>query len=123
MFSFFRKVRKNDAPNIMMMVPKVNCESRPGKEKDTLDLLIPRFKQNWLSKLVPPKKDPNIVIHLDELGTYFWNSIDGKRTVLDIGRMMQESFPDEMKEGLERAGLFAQGLYRQNFIKFEQEDD
>ena len=123
MFNFFRKDRKNDAPNIMTMIPVTNCESRMDEEKGTLNLLMPRYKQSWLSKLVPPKRDANIVIHLDDLGTFFWTHVDGRRTVLEIGKMMMEAYPDKMKDELERAGFFAQRLYRQDFLVLKQKDD
>ena len=123
MFNFFKKNSKNGTPNIMTMVPVTNCKSQPDKEKGTLNLLMPRYKQSWLSKLVPPKRDPNIVIHLDALGTFFWTNVDGRRTVLEIGKMMLEAFPDEMKDEIERAGFFAQRLYRQDFLILQKKDD
>ncbi len=114
----FRKNNKgkNDVPNIMEMVPVRNREWKYNEERECVDVIQPRFKSSWLSKLVPPKKDPNIFIHLDKLGTFFWRNIDTEKSVTDIGMLMLKEFPDEFEDGLERVGVFARELYRHGFI-------
>ena len=100
----------------MEMVPSLKIGWKVDPEKNTVDIIMPRFKQSWLSKLVPPKKDPNIYIHLDAFGTFFWNKIDDRRTVAEIGQLMIDEFPEPMEKGLERAGFFARDLYKHGFI-------
>ncbi len=123
MFFKRRKSGNNGGFNIMEMVPsrKIECKLKP--EKNTVDIIMPRFKKSWLSKLVPPKKDPNIYIHLDTFGTFFWDKIDGRRTVMEIGQMMIDKLPTPMDNGLERAGFFARDLYKHGFIDISRPEE
>lgn len=114
---------KNESANVMEMIPVPQCETKVNSDDDTIDLLMPRFKSSWLSRLVPPKKEPNIQIHLDKTGTIFWQNVDGKRTVFEIAEKMLSEMPEEMENGVERVGLFAQTLYRQEFITLKDPGD
>ena len=107
----------------MEMVPSRKSEWKLDPDKKTVDIIMPRFNQSWLSKLVPPKKDPNIYIHLDAFGTFFWENIDGHRTVTEIGQLMIHEFSEPIDKGLERTGFFARDLYKHGFIDISHPDN
>lgn len=118
-----KKRHRNESANVMEMIPVPQCETKINSNDGTIDLLMPRFKTSWLSRLVPPKKEPHIQIHLDKTGTIFWQNVDGKRTVYEIANKMRSEMPEELENGIERVGLFAQTLYRQEFISLKNPED
>ena len=55
-------------------------------------------------------------IVLDEYGSTLWEAIDGKNTVWDAVRVMEEAFPDEKKDMLKRVVTFFRTLESNGFI-------
>jgi hypothetical protein len=82
-----------------------------------ITVLVPH-SENWLTKRILPKpKNPAQRIRLDEIGSFVWNSCDGKKSVGEICQNLEESFKGRVDSVQERTVLFVQQMYQQNFIK------
>ena len=105
-----------EAPNLLRYSPKrtvrflVNADGR-------ITLLTPKFKSAFLRrKLLPRMKRPYFRINLDEYGSWVWNQIDGRKTVMEIGEAMRNRFGQEAEPVYPRLGLFINHLARQKLI-------
>jgi hypothetical protein len=80
-------------------------------------VLVPH-SDSWLTrKLLPKPRNPNQKVHLDEIGTFIWLKMDGTRTLKEICVAVQEKFGIKVESCQERTVLFAQQMFKQNFIK------
>jgi hypothetical protein len=74
-------VSKAPAPNLLDLKPVrlVECERT---DEGHVTLLKPKFGWGPLRKLLQPRlKRPFYKIHLDEIGTFVWDRLDGDTTV------------------------------------------
>lgn len=63
------------------------------------------------------KKPKTSYVHLDELGSFVWQSIDGKRSIFEIGQLVAEHFGESANPLYERLVEFFSMLERGSFIK------
>lgn len=59
-------------------------------------------------------------IHLDEMGSFIWLSIDGEKTVKEISLALEEEFGDRTKPLFERTSRYFGSLYEYGFIKWKR---
>lgn len=59
-------------------------------------------------------------MHLDEMGSFVWPLIDGEKTILEIGKAVEERFGDEAKPLYERLVKYFQILESYHFIYLNQ---
>lgn len=55
-------------------------------------------------------------IHLDEIGSFVWPLIDGKRSISDIGELVEKGLGEKAHPTYERLAKFFQILESYNFI-------
>ena len=66
-------------------------------------------------------KKPKIsYIHLDELGSFIWPYIDGKRDITEIGVLVREHFGDKAEPLHERLSQYFKTLESYGFIEFNK---
>lgn len=65
------------------------------------------------------KKPKTSYIHLDKFGSFVWKRIDGEKSILDIGKDVEEEFGEEANPLYERLAKFFQILKSYNFISFK----
>jgi hypothetical protein len=58
-------------------------------------------------------------IKLDELGSFIWNQMDGRRTVYDISELVKARFGDKAEPLLDRLVKFLEILKAQKWINLE----
>ena len=58
-------------------------------------------------------------VHLDELGSFVWQLIDGEKDILAIGRQVKEHFGEKAEPLYERLAKYFQILESYGFIKFK----
>ncbi len=58
-------------------------------------------------------------IHLDAMGSFIWPYIDGKKSIMDIGVLVEEHFGDEAKPLYERLARYFQILDSYHFIEWQ----
>lgn len=87
----------------------------------TLDIenkgLMNRIAQKLLKK---PKISH---IHLDEIGSFVWPMMDGKRTIGDMGAPLEERFGDQAKPTYERLAQFFHILESYGFVEWNPSED
>lgn len=106
--------------NYLDLTPDANYESERN-EKGLIDVLAPRFKNNFAKKYILPKmRDPYIRANLDEFGSETWALIDGKRTVRDISFELLRKFGDKIEPVNERLTTFLSQLFKFGFITFNE---
>lgn len=67
-------------------------------------------------------KKPKIsYIHLDEIGSFVWQSIDGECTIMDMGKPMEEHFGEKAQPTYERLAQFFRILESYDFIRWKQQ--
>ena len=75
-------------------------------------LAYPRFKYEWMRRLLLPKgMSPDIRVRLEEHGTAVWNLIDGQRTVREIISLLAGHF-GEGENYIPRVTTYATALRR-----------
>ena len=57
-------------------------------------------------------------VHLDDMGTFIWPLIDGKKTVEDIGKLVKEEFGEKAEPLYPRIVKYFQIMESYHFIGF-----
>ncbi len=65
-------------------------------------------------------KKPKIsYIHLDEIGSFLWPIIDGEKSIMDIGPLVEEKFGEKSHPLYERLSKYFQILDSYSFIEWK----
>ena len=116
----FKGQKETTQPNLDMrtIVPVHNTEYEID-ESGNVTILKPKFTSPFSQKyIIPRMKYPYYMIHLDEVGTTVWNSIDGVRTAVEVGEKLQEELGDKIEPVYERLGMFLAKMKNEKFIKW-----
>lgn len=65
------------------------------------------------------KKPKYSYIALDDLGTFVWDSMDGRRSVYEIGGMVKEKFGEKAEPLYPRLAQYMKTLHNNHFIVYE----
>ena len=121
--SFFRRRKILKQANSLDLHPVKLIDSET-RDENTLNLLLPRFRNKTALKLFRPHWKPEFIrIKLDEFGSAVWAMIDGERSASDICMQLKETFPEKLnpiEETEERVSKFLFILYQQRFISFRE---
>ena len=64
-------------------------------------------------------KKPRIShVHLDEMGSFLWKRLDGKKSIEDLGEKFKEAFGEKAEPLYERLAKYMQILHSYGFISF-----
>ncbi len=74
---------------------------------------------NRLLQLIA-KKPKVSYIHLDENGSFVWKAIDGKRDIIEIGKLVEEHFGEKSHPVYERLAQYFTMLHNAGFIEFRK---
>lgn len=85
-----------------------------------VNILIPKFKNEFMKKLIPKNKPQDIRIKLDELGSVTWLSIDGNKKVKEIIEELKLKMGEKIEPAVDRISKFLGGLNQNNFIYFKE---
>lgn len=58
-------------------------------------------------------------VHLDKMGSFIWKSIDGKKTIYEIGELVDKAFGGEAKPLYERLSKYIQILESYKFVSID----
>lgn len=78
---------------------------------------VNRLAQKWFGR---PKVS---YIHLDELGSFIWPLLDGKKSILDLGPLVEERFGEAAHPLYERLARYFQILDSYHFIEWVTTDE
>lgn len=59
-------------------------------------------------------------IHLDELGSFLWQQIDGEKTLIELGKEVEERFGETANPLYERLAKYVQILDSYHFIAWNE---
>lgn len=116
------KIKKQD--NFLELIPVIKeGQDWKIKEDGCVQILIPR--EGLVDKLVRLfVKTPKVMkIDLDDVGSYVWKSIDGKRNIGEIGDILKAEFGEKAEPLYERLGTYINILRNNKFITLEKARD
>lgn len=68
-------------------------------------------------------KKPKITyIHFDEMGSFLWPLIDGKKDIVELGKMVKDNFGDKAEPLYERLAKYFQILDSYRFVEWQEEE-
>lgn len=104
--------------NLLEVIPSKAEHITTEKEGNLAVIAFPRFKRNWVRKLLLPKRmSPYIRVRLEEHGTAVWQLIDGERTVGEIVSLLAGHFNNEPNYQ-SRVTTFITQLQKDGFVKY-----
>lgn len=65
------------------------------------------------------KKPKVSYIELEDMGTFIWKQIDGKRSVYEIGILVKEEFGDKAEPLYERLCTYIKSLHNNEYIVYQ----
>lgn len=114
--------RKNilKSANTLDLTP-MRIYSEIKSDNDMVTVIIPKFKNKIVVKLVSPKlKSDHFKVKLDKFGSAVWLKINGMDKVDQIIKNVKKKFGDELEEETERISKYISQLYTQGFITFKE---
>ena len=105
--------------NYLDYVPKHNSlfECRENKKGHVEVKVHNKGIFNRIAQLIA-RKPRYSYIELDDFGTFVWHSIDGVRSIYDIGQLVKEHFGDKAEPLYERLCYFIKLLHKNQFIVY-----
>ncbi len=82
----------------------------------TLEIENRGFMNRVAQKLF--RKPKTSFIHLDEMGSFLWGIMDGERSILDLGVLVEEHFGEKAHPLYERLAKYFMILDSYGFVKF-----
>ena len=64
-------------------------------------------------------KPETTYVHLDTIGSFVWPIIDGEKNIIELGRLVEEHFGEEVQPLYPRLAKFFQVLESYNFVKWK----
>lgn len=103
--------------NYLEYIPKINRKWEV-KEGGIVEITIENkgFFNSVAQKVF--KKPRYSFISLDEYGSFVWQNIDGRRSILEIGEMLEEEHKEASNQLYERLSKFMGILESNNYIIF-----
>ncbi len=108
-----RKIKQNYMELVLVRNPeRIWTEREDGMV--VIDVENKGFHHKIAQKFFHKPKVSHIA--LDIHGTVLWKALDGKRTVLDVIRLMEDTFPEEKERMPDRVITFLHTLQVNHFI-------
>lgn len=110
--------RKNE--NFLEKIPIKNKKINWYKDEKNL-VTLEKKNCGIVNKLAQMilKKPKTSYIHLDELGSFVWLSVDGQENLIEIAKKVKECFGEKADPLYERLTEYIQILYNCGFIIIE----
>ena len=70
---------------------------------------------DWLIYALAPRR-----LHLDDVGSFCWRQMDGRRTAGDIAEALRTEFGDSVEPAEERLGQFVRLMQREELVTFPE---
>lgn len=110
---------KKKKKNFMDLVPVCNPAFTwdVDKQGKVTVHMVNRGFYNWIAQKL--FKKPRIShIDLDRYGSFVWQQMDGKRSVFEISKLVEEHFGKEAEPVIDRLVAFFRILYQNKFIGY-----
>jgi len=114
------KSGNTDNRNLLEIIPVKNIDWEIQPDSGLVHLKQPKFKSALLRKyLLPLLPDPYFRIKLDEVGTFVWLEIDGKKTTRMIAQATEKKFGERVNPVHDRLGKFIRSLKQSRLIEYQ----
>ena len=113
-------MKKKPHKNYLDFVPPHKIERFTVNDEGIVTLEI---ENNGVFNKIAQKlfKKPKIsYIHLDEMGSFVWPYIDGKRDITEIGVLVREHFGDKAEPLYERLSQYFKTLESYGFVELDK---
>lgn len=111
------KDKKDD--NLLDLIPEKDCQWGTVDDGRTY-LEVPRFRNAFFKKIASRLgKTDQVKIFFDEIGAASWRLIDGRRTVQEIGSLLEKEMGESVRPVYDRLSQFISILFRNKFIVFK----
>lgn len=106
--------------NYLELKPKRNEKFSWSVDNEQVTLEIEN-KGVWNRLFQKLLKKPRIsYVHLDEMGSFVWPLLDGEKTILEIGKTVENRFGDKANPLYERLVKYFEILESYHFIYFNK---
>lgn len=117
------KKKKNDTidQNFLEFIPEKSSQLKwhtDNKGTVTLDIENTGFFNRLAQKVF--LKPEFTHVHLDELGSFVWPLIDGKKDIIELGKEVKEHFGEKSEPLYPRLAKYFQILESYHFIKLNK---
>lgn len=100
------KVRKRVRENYLERIPLRREKLAWWSENDKVTLMLEnRGVFNYIARLIA-KKPPVSYIHLDEVGSFLWTSMDGRMNLVTLGIKLREKYGESVEPLYNRLGQY-----------------
>ena len=87
-------MKKKDSKNYLDFVPEKNPEIEYEADEDGIITVLIEWKGSYHKIAQKLFRRPRVSdIRLDELGSFVWNAVDGKKDVHQISKELEQQFP------------------------------
>ncbi|ABK61989.1 PqqD family protein [Clostridium novyi] len=107
--------------NLLEFIPYKNLSYISDREEDNNRITIIIKRNSKIDKIILKifrKAHKELYVHLDEIGSFIWRNIDGKKTVLNLCEVFMREHNVEQSEAINRTVYFLKILKNNKFIKF-----
>jgi hypothetical protein len=106
--------KKSD--NLLDLIPERNCKWDKA-EDGRIYLFVPRFRNKLMKRfMLWLGRSEYVKVYFDNLGTRSWELIDGKRSIEEIGGLMEKGKDEPLQQFYERLSEFLIVLSRNKFV-------
>jgi hypothetical protein len=105
--------------NFLEMIP---AQRRPfhQSENGRVEVLLPRWGDGRVGRFLGTfLKSTPYRMRLDDVGTSVWLLCNGRRSVYEIGKCLQDNFGDSIEPVYDRLGLFLKQMKRSGIIEWK----
>jgi len=120
--NFFARRRILKKTNALDLVPIRRC-GHQAEDDGKITVLIPKFKNEKISRFMLGKRSPYIHIHFDDIGSKVWLEIDGIKDIRTITENLKSHFGETFVQAEKRINKFMSRLYEERYITFRQLED
>lgn len=110
--------KKKIQHNLLELTPV--REKKFSQDNGRVTLHIPKFKSEFMKRLIPKNKPKDFNINFDELGSEVWLTIDGNKNVTDIINELDKKIGEKIQPSQDRVSKFITQLYHHRFIYFKE---
>ncbi len=115
-------MKKKSSENFLERKPK-----RGGhltwKQEENGNVTLEIENKGWMNRICQKlfKKPPITYIHFDEMGSFLWPLLDGKKDIIALGEMVEEKFGEEAHPLYERLAQYFRILESYGFIEWNKD--
>lgn len=111
---------KKQPENYLTFIPIRNSEISYTSDENGL-VTLEKINKGLFNKIAQKffKKPKISYIHMEEIGSFIWLIIDGKKDIEAIGKYVSKHFGDKAEPLYERLSKYVQIMESYGFIKFE----